>query len=223
MSAEHGLIIFDCDGVLVDSESLAAEVLRRALAEVGLQLPMRQVDQLFRGRRLSDCAQIIGQMLGHPVPDDFIEKLVQATDEAFVGHLKAVEGVEQLLIELRNQRIACCVASSGTLAKVRRSLELTGLLQFFTEGELPARLFSAEAVGRGKPAPDLFLHAAQIMGYAPSSCVVVEDSRAGVAAGVAAGMSVYGYAPVTLEYRRELQFLGAIVVESMAELRELLL
>jgi len=97
------------------------------------------------------------------------------------------------------------------------------LLEFFISNESPGRLFSAEAVLCGKPAPDLFLHAAQVMGYAPSFCVVIEDSRAGVSAAVAAGMGVYGYAPGAPEYRQELRTLGATVVETMAELHQSLL
>jgi beta-phosphoglucomutase-like phosphatase (HAD superfamily) len=197
--------------------------MKRAVAELGLQLTTQQVDQYFRGRRLSDCAEIIGQMLGHAVPDHFLPRLVQATDELFVGRLQAVAGVAQLLGDLRARRATYCVASSGTLAKVRRSLELTGLLEFFMRDESDACLLSGEAVRHGKPAPDLFLHAARIMGYAPSACAVIEDSPAGVTAAVAAGMSVYGYAPGGLEQRRALQVLGATVVETMAELRKFLL
>jgi len=222
-SVARGLVIFDCDGVLVDSEPLACEVLRRAVAELGVRLNAEQVDQHFRGRSLSDCATIVGQMLGRAVPERFIEELVRATDEAFVGRLKAVVGVAELLTELRARRVAYCVASSGTLTKVKRSLQLTGLLEFFTESEVVGRLFSAEVVLMGKPAPDLFLHAAQVMGYAPSSCVVIEDSRAGVSAAVAAGMRAFGYAPGAPEYRRELELMGATVVESMGEMSALLL
>lgn len=180
------LVIFDCDGVLVDSEILSVEVDRRLLAEFGWHLTHEQIVHRFVGRSSAHFRAELESHLGRALPDDWEERYLPWYDEAFERDLVAVPGVEHAI-----ERIPwlMCVASSGPHEKIRRTLGLTGLHARF-EG----RIFSATEVAEGKPAPDLFLHAASRMGVGPSRCVVIEDSRFGVAAARAAGMHAFGFA-----------------------------
>ncbi|MGN2254403.1 HAD family hydrolase [Frateuria sp. GZRe12] len=184
-----GLVIFDCDGVLVDSEAIANRVFARMLAEQGLDIDDRQMDELFLGRTMAHCLALVVERLGRPLPDDFETEHDRHLFDALAAELAPIPGVAKVLDGLA---LPSCVASNGSPDKMRLSLDRVGLLRRF-EG----RLFSAAHVARGKPAPDLFLHAAGRMGVATAACVVVEDSPAGVAAGVAAGMRVLGFAART--------------------------
>ncbi|MDQ2677282.1 MAG: HAD family hydrolase [Actinomycetota bacterium] len=178
------LVIFDCDGVLVDSERLAVRVESQLLTEMGWPLTEADVLDRFVGR--SD-AHMIGEIeahFGRPVPD-FTEQYRLRLFEAFEHELTPVAGVIDALDAIG---LATCVASSGTHEKMARTLGSTGLFDRFD-----GRIFSATEVERGKPAPDLFLFAAAEMGVPPRACAVIEDSRAGVEAARAAGMSVFGY------------------------------
>ncbi|MCE2658334.1 MAG: HAD family hydrolase [Rubrivivax sp.] len=180
------LVIFDCDGVLVDSERLSHEVLQAMLAEHGLSLTLAQTFERFMGSSSERCRDRVADLLGPAMPDDFMRRFGVRSVEAFAGSLLPVPGVAAVLDALASP---FCVASNGPHEKMRFTLGHTGLLPRF-EG----RLFSADDVSRPKPAPDLFLHAAQTLGAAPQGCVVVEDSPTGVAAARAAGMTVFGYA-----------------------------
>jgi HAD superfamily hydrolase (TIGR01509 family) len=183
------LVIFDCDGVLVDSEPIANRVFARMLAAQGLVLDEARMDELFLGRTMAHCLALAAERLGRRLPEDFEAEHDRLLFEALAAELEPIPGVRQVLDGLATP---FCVASNGGADKVRFSLERVGLLPRF-EG----RMFSAAEVACGKPAPDLFLHAARRMGVAPAACVVVEDSPAGVAAGVAAGMRVLGFAART--------------------------
>ncbi len=179
------LVIFDCDGVLVDSERLSVRVESQLLTEMGWPLSEADVLDRFVGR--SD-AHMIGEIeahFGRPVPE-FVEQYRERLFEAFERELTPVDGVVATLDAIGH---ATCVASSGTHEKMARTLGSTGLFDRFD-----GRIFSATEVERGKPAPDLFLFAAAEMGFAPRACAVIEDSRAGVEAARAAGMHVFGYA-----------------------------
>jgi len=187
--APPGLVIFDCDGVLVDSEPVANRVFARMLAELGLVFDDAQMDELFLGRTMSHCLELVAGRLGRPLPDGFEAEHDRRLFEALAVELVPVPGVVPVLDRLA---LPCCVASNGGPDKMRFSLAQVGLLRRFGD-----RLFSAAHVARGKPAPDLFLHAARCMGVAPAACAVIEDSPAGVAAGVAAGMKVFGFAART--------------------------
>lgn len=215
------LLIFDCDGVLVDSEPLAARVLAEALLELGLPMSNDEVDHRFRGRSLSDIVVEIEALLGTPVPEYFLPKLNTKTRHAFEVELTPIQGVRSALAEFRDRGLPMCVASSGSPEKIRHSLALTDLEGFFED-----RVFSASQVKRGKPAPDLFLFAAQQMGPSIASCLVIEDSIPGVVAAVAAGASVYGFASRTLPdpsaHGLALLEQGAQVFGSMEELPGLL-
>jgi HAD superfamily hydrolase (TIGR01509 family) len=180
------LLIFDCDGVLVDSEPSANRVFAEALAELGLTLTIPQMYAEFVGRPMSYCLQRVTQLLGRPVPPEFEGDLRRRTLAVFRKELRATRGIEEVLDRIR---IPMCVASSGDHDKMRATLGMTGLLPRF-EG----RLFSATQVAHGKPAPDVYLFAASQCGVEPSACAVIEDSPVGVQAGVAAGMRVLGYA-----------------------------
>jgi len=184
-----GLLIFDCDGVLVDSEPIANRVLGQMLAGQGLHLAPAAMDELFLGRSMAACLAQAAALLGRPLPENFEAEHDRRLFAALRAELQAMPGVIRLLDGLATPY---CVASNGSPAKLRLSLRQAGLLPRFA-----GRLFSAAEVARSKPAPDLFLHAARCMGVAPAACVVVEDSPAGVAAGVAAGMTVFGFAACT--------------------------
>jgi HAD superfamily hydrolase (TIGR01509 family) len=181
------LIIFDCDGVLVDSEPISARILAEMLSEIGLPTTPAEADRRYRGRSMESCLQLVERALGAAAPEDFEEQLHRRTSAVFATELRPVPGVEGVLRELT---LPYCVASSGSHAKMGTTLTATGLLSWF-EG----RLFSATEVERGKPFPDLFLHAAERMSAAPGRCLVIEDSVVGVAAARAAGMAVLGYVP----------------------------
>lgn len=206
------LVIFDCDGVLVDSEPLANRVLAEAIRELGLPGAVDDVTRRFKGRSLADCVRLIEDDLHRPVPEDFLERLQARTYAAFRGELRPVPGVGAVLEGLG---VPFCVASSGTHEKMRLTLGLTGLLGHFGD-----RLFSATEVVHGKPAPDLFLHAARSLGVDPTACLVVEDSLPGVAGAVAAGMRVFGFARE--EAPEELTRAGAVAFGTMSELPPLI-
>lgn len=201
-------MIFDCDGVLVDSERLSNVALSAALAELGVELTVEETMTEFMGRSRAHMLARAEELLGAPPPADFGESYDERRDAAFWRALEPVEGIEEALDALAEAEVATCVASSGDHAKMRLTLGMTGLYDRF-EG----RIYSTTEVHRGKPAPDLFLHAAGQMGFEPGDCVVVEDSPAGVAAGRAAGMRVLGFG-------EELD--ADIVFTDMRELPELL-
>jgi HAD superfamily hydrolase (TIGR01509 family) len=179
------LVIFDCDGVLVDSEVIANRVLAAAITEAGLPMTTDESMQLFMGRRWEDSLFQIERRLGRPLPDDFSDVYRSRRDAALHAELQPVEGIAAAIERIPIPR---CVASSGPVEKIRFTLGRTGLLELF-EG----RIFSAHEVEHGKPAPDVFLYAAERMRAEPSGCAVVEDSLVGVESGLGAGMTVFGY------------------------------
>jgi HAD superfamily hydrolase (TIGR01509 family) len=206
------LVIFDCDGVLVDSEPVANRLFAEALSEIGLPLSYAEICERFVGLTLSDCMRKVEGALGRPAPDNFLDRLQERTFAALRESLTAIPGVADAI-----ERIGLpdCVASSGEIEKMQLTLGLTGLLPHFQ-----GRLFSADQVAEGKPHPDLFLLAASEMGVAPADCVVVEDSLPGVQAAVAAGMPVLGYAHEG--GGAALSDAGAVVFDTMAKLPSLL-
>jgi HAD superfamily hydrolase (TIGR01509 family) len=183
------LVIFDCDGVLVDSEPLSNAALAEALCAIGLPFDVERTMAEFMGRSWASVARRIEALLGGPLPDGFRRDYEAARDAAFRERLRPVAGVAEAIDAVEAAGAATCVASSGDHAKMAFTLGLTGLA-----GRFDGRIFSAVDVPRGKPAPDLFLHAAGRMGFEPRRCVVVEDSPVGIAAAKAAGMRALGYA-----------------------------
>lgn len=189
MDRKHELIIFDCDGVVVDSEPIGNRVFRQFLAELGLDLSEREVYERFLGRALVDSVAIVEALIGKPVPVALLERYKTSRDRTLRAEVRAVEGVRELIWDLN---VPYCIASSGDHDKMRATLGATGLLPLF-EG----RIFSATDVPRAKPAPDVFLHAAAVMRADPARTAVVEDTVSGITAARAAGMTAYGYAGLT--------------------------
>lgn len=184
--SQAGLVIFDCDGVLVDSEVIAVEVDSRMLTAAGFPMTVDEVAETCVGLSYNDMAAMLEQRFGKPVPSELSQEIQRTTLSEFPNRLKPVSGVARMLAGLDRQR---CVASSSDPNRLDLSLGITDLKPFFS----PDRIFSATMVDNGKPAPDLFLHAAAQVGVDPDQCVVVEDSPHGVTAGVAAGMEVIGF------------------------------
>jgi HAD superfamily hydrolase (TIGR01509 family) len=207
------LVIFDCDGVLVDSELITNRVFVRMLNELGIPVCLDDMFEQFVGRSMPQCLELIAQMLGREVPPNFAADYAARTAAALKSELKAVPGIESALDAID---IPYCVASSGSHEKMQITLGTTGLLSKF-EGNI----FSVTEVARSKPFPDVFLHAARTIGVPAAACVVIEDTPTGVAAGVAAGMRVFGYCALTP--RRRLLEAGAhVAFDSMRELPALL-
>jgi HAD superfamily hydrolase (TIGR01509 family) len=179
------LVIFDCDGVLVDSESLSCVVHADVLTAHGYPISPEQVHARFLGRSAREARAEIESELGRALPDAYIAQLKATIDQVFGDELQQIPHVAETLARLA---LRVCVASSGTPTRIRSSLTTTGLLAHFDPN-----LFSALQVDRGKPAPDLFLFAAAQMNTTPSRCLVIEDSVPGVTAAVAAGMTVFGF------------------------------
>ena len=182
------LILFDCDGVLVDSEVLATRELQRYLEDLSFPTAFEvENHDRFTGLSLRDIRTSLETQAGRSLPENFERELRRRDMKAFQRDLRPINGVRDTLSDLDLPR---CVASSGSQEKIRHSLTITGLIQYFDPN-----LFSArdQQVRRGKPAPDLFLHAAKSMGFQPNRCLVIEDSVAGVRAGIAAGMHTIGF------------------------------
>lgn len=213
MSNPIRLVIFDCDGVLVDSERIAVRVDVVVLAELGWVMTEAEVVERFMGRTDEYMVSQIEAHLGRPLAANWEEPFQRLYREAFEAGLKPVPGILEVLDEIATPT---CVASSGTHERIRYTLGLTGLYTRFV-----GRIFSASDVARGKPAPDLFLHAANRMGADPSECAVVEDSRYGIEAARAAGMRAFGYAG-GLTPRHRLEGIGTVVFQDMRELPRLL-
>ena len=186
-----GLVIFDNDGVLVDSERLANTILAELLTEAGLPYTFDEAVRDFMGGSMVSMRQKTEAKLGRPLPADLEDRYHQRLFDGFAD-LRAIEGVGAVLDHLDSIGTPYCLASSGTHRRIRTALTAVGFWERF-EG----RIFSAEDVEHGKPAPDLFLYAAATLGVKPADCVVVEDSPLGVAAANAAGMKVFGYAAMT--------------------------
>lgn len=211
--SEVGLIIFDCDGVLVDSEPISNGVLAQMLTEQGLPTTLPQARREYQGLLLGDVLTLAEQKLGHPLPAGWLTRYERTRAAVFRRELRAVPGAADILrLVGRSRDVRACVASQGKLEKTRLTLGITNLAELIDEDAI----FSAESVARGKPHPDLFQHAAKAMGFGPEECVVVEDTVIGVTAAVAAGMRVFGYCADSEELA--LRQAGAQTIHSLAEL-----
>lgn len=203
--------IFDCDGVLVDSEYLASQVEAELTRELGLALTIEEAHTLFLGKTVEGVIETIAARTGQRPPSSFTYNWAFATARLFRQALRPVAGVRAVLEDLQRRGTRMAVASQSPLARVRFSLDVTGLGDFFGEN-----VYVTSMVARPKPAPDIYLLAAQRLATVPADCVVVEDSPAGAAAALAAGFRVVGYAPGagTAAMPRG----GIRVIESMDEL-----
>ena len=207
------LLIFDCDGVLVDSESLSCRIDAEFLTQIGIPYTAEEIARQFLGVSLKTMIARIEAERGCRLPDDFSERLNRILFARFETDLKPIEGVRDAILSLPYPR---CVASSSVPERIALSLRITGLSDLFDD------IFSSTQVPRGKPAPDLFLHAASNMKARPEDCLVIEDSVAGVQAALAAGMHVIGFTGgghCGPEHAEKLRQAGAPhVIDRMADL-----
>jgi HAD superfamily hydrolase (TIGR01509 family) len=202
------LVIFDCDGVLVDSEPISNEVLAAMITAEGVPMRMAEARRTFQGLMLSEVRAVVEAALGRSLPEDWLKRFERERERAFRRELRPVPGAREAVQRIATAGVAVCVASQGKLEKTALSLRLTGLDRLFPQ----RTIFSAYSVAKGKPAPDLFLHAASTMGAQASACVVVEDTPSGVSGAVAAGMRTLGYAADSDE--RALRHAGAEIIHS---------
>jgi HAD superfamily hydrolase (TIGR01509 family) len=215
--AEAGslLVIFDCDGVLVDSEPIAARLTAESVSELGWEMSAELAKSEFLGDTFANIIRRVEERIGRKVPEDWPARSQAKLLAALERELSAVAGVKSAIEALRAAGATLAVGSQGSHQKMQLTLGVTGLLPFF-EG----RIFSASQVAQPKPAPDLFLLAASTLGFAPAQSVVVEDSTRGVKAALAAGMRILGY---TASVGREaIVAAGAEPVDDLAQVPKLL-
>ena len=179
-------VIFDCDGVLVDSEEISVRLLLSMAAEYGAHMDFGEAVEIFSGIRLKEGIKVLQHIAQRAFPADFELTFRQRSYEIFKKEMKAVKGVREVL---ENLTVPFCVASSGPIEKIRLNLEITGLLSFFGN-----RIYSGYTISSWKPDPGIFLYAAKEMGFAREVCAVIEDSKAGVIAAVRGGFHTFGYA-----------------------------
>ncbi len=213
------LVIFDCDGVLVDSEPISVQVLCRVIAEAGGRVDEATAYERFLGRSMSSTREILLSDFGIDITEMHLEFMRAELNRRFEAELRPIPGIHQALSSLHCAR---CVASSSKPQRIRTSLRVTGLLAL-----LEPHLYSATMVKRGKPAPDLFIHAAAQMGVDPTDCLVIEDSPAGVTAARAAGMRVFAFTggshAIPGSLKQALAPLGAdIIFDDMLQLPSLI-
>jgi HAD superfamily hydrolase (TIGR01509 family) len=215
-SASFDAVIFDCDGVLADSEGISNRVLAEMVQLLGCPLSLQEVRRRFTGLAVADVVKVLQAKLGHDLPTIWHTQLRSRRAEAFRRELRAMPGVQALLQSLAAAGVPVAVASGAERDKVVSNLKIVGLDAFFGP-----QVFTASDVARSKPAPDVYLLAAKSLGVQASRCAVVEGSTTGVHAGVAAGMTVIGYAPDTPA--ADLHAAGArAVAASMKQVGELL-
>ncbi len=215
IDAENGLVIFDCDGVLVDSEPLSIAVVVQAMRDSGIEIDAEGAYQRFLGKSLATLIDTLDTEFNVQADQAFLDRIREDLYARFRSELQPIAGIGETLDSLDIRR---CVASSSQLERIKLSLGLTGLLD-----RLEPHIFSASMVKRGKPAPDLFLYAAQQMGVSPENCIVVEDSPAGIVAARAAGMTVFAFTggahATSAHYRAELERLAPeVVFDAMPDL-----
>jgi HAD superfamily hydrolase (TIGR01509 family) len=184
-ASQPGLVIFDCDGVLVDSEPLSMRVLLGTIAEAGAVIDVAQGYESFLGKSLASVTEILRTDYGVDLGSHALERMRLRLYALFRRELKPIPGIAETLAAMR---VPFCVASSSQVERIRLSLDVTGLSSYFGD-----RIFSASMVAHGKPAPDLFLHAARQMQIEPARCIVIEDSPAGVDAAKRAQMRVFAF------------------------------
>lgn len=204
-------VIFDCDGVLVDSEGIVNRTESAYFTELGFKISPEEALARFKGQTVQQVAAAVEAACGGKLPGDWQFEWGVRVARDLVRELKAVDGVETVIDRAIRAGRKICVASQSPFSRVELSLHLTGLDRYFGD-----RVFTASMVPRPKPAPDLFLHAARALGIDPAECVVIEDSPSGVIAARTAGMTVYGYA--AMENPAALQAAGATVFTSMHDL-----
>jgi len=218
MAARAGLVIFDCDGVLVDSEPLAMRILLATISEAGGDIDPAMAYKAFLGKSLASICELLRRDYGLDLGATALERMRERLYATIRRELRPMTGIDYALRHLKQPY---CVASSSQVERIRLSLASTGLLSYFD-----TNVFSATMVNYGKPAPDLFLYAARHMQVEPADCVVVEDSQAGIAAALDAGMKPFGFTggshAGSISYGEGLQAAGAVLVfDDMHQLPQL--
>ncbi len=209
------LLIFDCDGVLVDSEPIGNKVIAEELARLGIEIPFDEIVDKFVGGYLDDSLKAVEEMSGIKIPlDEFVPRYRQRSFERFKQELQPVAGIPDIVQKLRKP---FCVASNGPRNKIELNLSITKLLPFFK-----GKIYSAYELDTWKPDPAFYLTVSRQMGVTPEKCVVIEDSHYGVKSAVDAGIRVFGYTAGKSQKRIELENAGAIPLDHMNELVNLL-
>ncbi len=211
------LVIFDCDGVLVDTETIAGSMFAEFVRAEGYSGTHEECLRTFRGRSLKSAVEIVEADIGRRLPPDWADAIEEEVQAIFRRSIDPIPHVHHVTGAIENRGLARCVASSSVMDHIENAVEKIGLADHFG-----GNLFSATMVEKGKPAPDLFLHAAREMGHAPGVSMVIEDSLPGVQAGIAAGMRVFGYAGNKATDGRALADAGAIVFDDMRKLPTLM-
>lgn len=211
--SKYKCVIFDCDGVLVDSEPIGNQVLVDMANELGASISLEYAFRNFKGHKMQYCADQIKELIPNAFPEDFIPKYRQRSFEAFKADIQPVEGITELI---ENLKIPYCVASSGPEKKIRLNLELTGLLPYFEN-----KIFSCYTIQKWKPSPAVFIWAAETLGFQPEECLVVEDSITGVSAAKNGGFDVVGY--TAHDYNNELKSKANYTFDSMTAIRDFLM
>lgn len=178
-------VIFDCDGVLVDSEPIGNQILVDMANNLGANIDLAFAMKYFKGSHFKECVSIIKKVVTRPIPDTFESEYRRRSLEEFEKHLKPIEGITQVIEQLK---LPFCVASSGMESKMKFNLNLVGLLPYFEN-----KLFSCYTIQKFKPEPDVFIWAAKTMGFQPPECVVIEDSLLGVQGALKGGFDVFGF------------------------------
>lgn len=210
--SKYKCIIFDCDGVLVDSEPIAGQVLVDMANEYGANIDLEYALKNFKGTSMQECYAQVAELATQRLPDDFMPNFRERSFASFKKNIQPVEGVTEVVKSLE---IPFCVASSGPENKIRLNLELTGLLPHFEEN-----IFSCFTIRKWKPDPAVFLWAADTKGFDPKECLVIEDSMSGVNAALNGGFDVYGY--TAHDYHNELEGNATLTFNDMSQLLKLI-
>ncbi|WP_323789333.1 HAD family hydrolase [Psychroserpens sp.] len=211
--SKYKCIIFDCDGVLVDSEPIGNQVLVDMANELGANIDLEYAYKHFKGGKMQSCVDKISVLINQPIPEDFTTRYRQYSFEAFKTKIQPIQGVIDLIQSLK---IPYCVASSGPENKIRLNLELTGLLPYFEH-----KIFSCYTIQKWKPSPDVFNWAAETLGFNPHECLVIEDSLTGVRAAKNGGFDVIGY--TAHDYNNELKNEATFALSSMEAIKKMLM
>lgn len=209
---KYKCVIFDCDGVLVDSEPIANSVLVDMANNYGANIDLEYAMIHFKGGSMQGCVDKISELVKEPLPENFVDTYRKRSFEAFKKDVKPVEGVKNVL---DNLDIPFCVASSGPVEKIRFNLELTGLLPYFEK-----KIFSCYTINKWKPNPAVFLWAADIMKFKPVDCLVIEDSLTGIKAAKNGGFDVFGY--TAHDFNNELENLATKTFNNMNDLLQMI-
>ena len=211
--SKYKCVIFDCDGVLVDSEPIGNQILVDMANQLGANIDLDYAYKHFKGGKMQSCVDKISELIDQPMPHDFTSTYRQRSFEAFRSSIKPVEGVTELIHHLE---IPFCVASSGPESKIKLNLELTHLLPYFEN-----KIFSCYAIQKWKPSPAVFIWAAETLGFRPEDCVVIEDSITGVKAARNGGFNVIGY--TAHDYNNELTSEATYTFDTMDGIRNFIM